>query len=133
MAMTANEGRQLPFQAVHYIRKSITFDAPGLSAGTVECGVLPDGAVVVDTVYKVVTAFNSGTSDTLIVGTADDDNEFLTAIDAQQTAGTAARATTGLGYESSGEVVYAKVTPVGTAADAGEVDVVITYVADNDG
>lgn len=133
MAMTANEGRTLPFQAVHYIRKSVAYNTPGRTAGTVECGVLPNGGVVVDTVYKVVTAYNSGTSNTLIVGTTTDDNEFLTAIDVKATAGTAARATTGLGYESTGEVVYAKITDVGAAPSAGEVDVVITYVLDNDG
>lgn len=133
MAMTVNEARTLPFQAVHYMRKSVAYDDPGRTGGTIEVGVLPSGSVVVDTVYKVVTAYNSGTSNTLIVGTSTDDDEFLTAIDAKQTAGTAARATTGLGYESTGEVVYAKVTDVGAAPTAGEVDVVITYVLDNDG
>lgn len=132
---TVNEARQLPTQQVHYIRKDIAHDTPGMEvADTVVVGVLPPGAYVVDTVYTITEAWNSGTSNTLIVGTADDDDEFLTAIDAKATAGTSARVTTGLGYESSaGDVVYAKITTVGAAPTAGEATIAIMYLADNDG
>jgi len=46
---------------------------------------LPVGAVVMGGFSNIVTAWNSGTSDTGILGSTDDDNEFITALDMTST------------------------------------------------
>jgi len=58
-------------------------DAVGLPFCT-----LPIGAIVLSGLLRITTAFNSTTSDTLIVGDASDPNEYLSALDAQAIADT---------------------------------------------
>lgn len=134
MASTT-EPRQLPIQATHYLRKRVAFDTPGIgTAATVAVGVLPAGAIVVDTVVKMQTAFNAGSTNVLIVGTSTDDDEFVDADDVTEGGTAAVRLTTGLGYTTTAnEIVYAQYTQTGTAATTGAADIIIAYVPDNDG
>lgn len=63
--------RLLPFQAVHYLRKDITYANDGQ---TVVVGVLPAGAVIIKAAsgVNVSTAFNGGSTNTLDIGYSTD-------------------------------------------------------------
>lgn len=94
--------------------------------------VLPDGAQVVDILADTLTAWNSGTSDTLSVGYTAGGADLASGV-TTAAAGrvrptfTAAQllAMENIGANTS---IYATVTPVGTAATTGQTLVTILYV-----
>jgi len=63
--------RLLPFQAVHYIRKDITYADDG---DTVVVGVLPAGAVIIKAAsgVNISTAFDGNSSNVLDIGYSTD-------------------------------------------------------------
>lgn len=94
--------------------------------------VLPYGAQIVDILADTTTAWNSGTSDTLSVGTAAAGTQYASGVSTATTGRvrptfTAAQlsAMSNIGANTS---VYATVTPVGTAATTGSTTVTILYV-----
>lgn len=60
-----DSARTLPFQAVHFLRKNITFSD---RATTVTVGVMPAGSTIVSGGVHVTTAFNGSGTDLLDVG-----------------------------------------------------------------
>lgn len=121
-------------QRVHFMRKTVAYNTTGIgTADTVYMATLPTGAFVLDVVVNIDTAFNAGTTNVLIVGTSDDDDEFVAAGDVNEAATGATRVTTGLGYKTTqAETIYVKFTETGTAATAGQATIVVAYVPDND-
>ncbi len=67
--------RELPFQAVHFLRKGFTFADDGL---TLTLGYIPAGATVLRGGVVVTTAFNAGSTNVLDIGTAADGDGFAT-------------------------------------------------------
>ncbi len=68
--------RQFSLQAVHYLRKKITFADDGK---TVDVGTIPAGALILKPLsgVMVATAFNGGTTNTLDIGPSTDSGTDL--------------------------------------------------------
>jgi hypothetical protein len=119
-------------QQTHYLRKGITFNDIG---NTVDVGVLPAGAIVVNAGVVVSTAFNSGTTDVLDIGTSADTDGFATDIDLR-TAGKIAAdelaTSNDLGPYAADTTIQAVLASTGTAATAGAAEVFVEFIPDND-
>lgn len=125
-------GRRYHTNQTHYLRKTgIAFDTPGLSAGTLSIGVLPENAQVLATSVAIRTAFNAGSTNVLIVGTAADDDALVAAAGVDETAIGLTRVApaTLAGYvATAGDTeIFAKYTQTGTAATAGLANIVVEY------
>jgi len=129
----ATPARVYHTQQVHYLRKSVAFDTPNIGSG-VPMGTLPDGAIVVDLIAVVETAFNAGTTNVLVVGTASNDDALIDASGVTEATPAGYRDDTGLGYVASGDTeVLVKYTQTGTAATTGAATIIVAYVPNNDG
>lgn len=117
----------------HFRRVNIVY---GSAAKTYSLGYIPLGAIVVDAGVVVATAFNSGTTDTLDIGTAADTDGFATLL-SLQTAGRIVAdemaTSNDLGPYTADTEIQAVYTPTGTAATAGSAEVYVRYLIDNDG
>lgn len=101
---------------------------------------IPAGAQIVDFNIDVLTVWNSGTSATLSIGTAAAGTQYVSGVDVKTAAGriaptyTAAQLAAMSGVTVTGTVaatvptVVVTVTPVGTAATTGYVEVTMIYV-----
>lgn len=123
----AGPARELHTQQVHYLRKRVNFGDAGIGTGVI-MGTLPAGARILGQHVVCAVAFNAGTTNALNVGTAAGGTQLFT--DAA-TAGQRAPATTNLAFAADQDV-YVQYAQTGTAATAGQADVVITYVPNND-
>lgn len=131
------QARQLPWQVTHMIRRNVSYDTPNIgTADSVKVGVLPQGAFITGVRVEIVTAFNAGTTNVLTVGTnTGSDNNIVAAGDVNEAATGVTSVTRGLGRSlaaSADKTVYVLYTQSGSAATAGEAEIVIEYVADND-
>jgi len=128
---TGTPARELPYQVIHYLRKTVTFSDDGTA---LDVGWLPAGAFIVKSLsgFTPTTDFN-GTTPTLDVGTAADGDYYATALDID----------TNLTFvpidEAVSHLVAADVKITTTfnsgAADAttGSGELIIAYIPDNDG
>jgi hypothetical protein len=128
--------RTLHTQLVHYFRTRVNYNDSGISGG-VYVGTLPAGAMVIDAVTRVNTAFNAGTTNVLTAGTnsASYDNIIGAGDVTEGTPGgyRAAILTAGATAYAADTDIYVKYTQTGTAADAGQADIIITFAPNNDG
>jgi hypothetical protein len=87
---------------------------------------LPAGAIVIGGDVKILTAFNSVTSDTLIIGFDATGNQYINALDMK----TAARTAWTIPNRrlSTTEEVLARWTGVGTAPSAGLMHITMQYI-----
>jgi len=130
--MSVGNARVMHYQTLHYFRKRINYNDPGLAAG-VYFGTLPAGAMINTVHARVNTAFNAGTTNPLNVGTTATGGEILPAATFTATTGVkdgtaAARA---LSFATDTDL-YISYVPTGTAATAGQADVLLTYAPNND-
>jgi len=122
------------------------------AAGTYEASVkVPAGSYIIDVQVHGVVVWNPGTSASLIVGDADDDDLYYTAVDSLTSAdldagevlsfghdgGTKGSGNTdddGLigGYQAAIRQVTCKMTLVGTAATTGETRIVVIWAKPTD-
>jgi hypothetical protein len=114
---------------MHEIRGRIKFDTANAATG-IELGTLPAGSFVDGVTVHVITAFNAGTTNVLVVGTAADDDGFATS--AGIAAGTAGKKNSLDGAQSGDSLtadtpVVAKFTQTGTAATTGEASILLKY------
>ncbi len=127
--------RELPFQAVHYMRFTVNYSDAAISSGEPFNAYLPTGAQILRTVVNVITAFNAGTSNVLTVGYNSGSYNNIVA-SADVTAGTAGAYTSTTGAAltppTTAEQIYVKYAQTGTAATAGQAVIVIEYVPNND-
>ena len=126
--------RELPFQAVNYLRRTVTFADQGTN---VKLGTLPAGAQFLQSNVIVKTAFN-GSSVILTVGTNSTSynniHSGLTQTDMATTVNYAATATAvGVTLTQDADV-YIKITAGATTAPtAGSAIVILPFIPDNDG
>lgn len=140
--------RQLSLQAINTFRKTVNFNDANITTG-VKIGAIPAGAFITGVKCYVNTAFNAGTTNNLLIGSAAAGGQFLAS---GVTAGTNCVAATagyqsvtaaaGLGLSVTGGAtptgstgawdVFVTYTQTGTAATAGSVTYVIDYVPNND-
>jgi hypothetical protein len=116
--------RVLPYQAIHYIEATLTFNS-----GVVTIGTLPAGAHIVKPISgaAVNVAFNAGTNNHIDIGTTANDDLFATDL----AGGTIAfvpfdEAVTQIVTEDT--TFTATYAQTGTAASAGSARIVISYI-----
>jgi transcription elongation GreA/GreB family factor len=114
---------------VHAIRGRINFDTSGAATG-IEIGTIPAGSFVMGTTVHIVTAFNAGTTNVLVVGTAADDDGF--AVAAGTLSGAAGLKSALFGAQSGDTLlvdtpVVLKWTQTGTAATTGAAQVIVNF------
>lgn len=119
-----NTGLALLSQSVDLVQNGAT-----AVSGTI---TLPSGSQIVDIIADTTTAWNSGTSDTLSVGTVAAGTQYAGSISVA-TAGRTRPTFTGAQLAAMANIgsntsVVATVTPAGTAATAGETLVTVLYV-----
>jgi hypothetical protein len=126
--MPIGNARLLHTQQVHYFRKRVNYNDAGISGGVL-FGTLPAGAMIVTQNVRVNTAFNAGTTNALNLGTTAGGTQVFT--DAA-TAGARSPAIPNLSFAVDTDlfITYAQ---TGTAATAGQADVVLAYAPNNDG
>jgi len=98
--------------------------------------LLPGGAQIIDIIVDTTTAWNSGTSDTLSVGTASGGTQYASGVDVKAGAArirptfTTTQLTNMLAISTASPqaTIHVTVTPVGTTANAGSTTVTILYV-----
>lgn len=124
--------RQLPWQVIHFLRKSFTFSDDG---SVLTLGKVPSGALILKPIsgVHVTTAFNAGTNNFLDVGTSDNDDLFGTDLSLATTTFVPLDEAVGTYLVSSDTTITATVDLTGTAATTGAGEIIIAYVPDNDG
>lgn len=115
------------YQMVHYFRKRVNFNDAGIAAG-VFIGTLPAGAMITNLDVRVNTAFNAGTTNALNVGTTALGTQVFT--DAA-TAGHRKPTIPNLSFAADTDL-FVSYVQTGTAATAGQADVVISFAPNND-
>ena len=117
---------------VHYLRKEVNYNDPGIASGIV-IGRLPANAQVTQAVARVRTTFNAGTTNVLTVGTnaANYDNIFGTADIAEGSAGNNAAPLANLQEVLTEADVFVKYAQTGTAATQGKAVIHIAYTVNN--
>lgn len=117
---------------IHYLRKEVNYNDPGIAAGVV-IGRLPAGAQVTQALARVRTTFNAGTTNVLTVGTnpANYDNILGTADVAEGAVGNNAAPLANLQEALAEADVFVKYTQTGTAATQGKAVIHIAYTVNN--
>ena len=141
--------RVVPWQANTHFRKTVNFNDANIATG-VKFGALPPGAYITGIRCYVTTAFNAGTTNNIILGVTQAGSELLaggTTAGTNCVAGTTGAqnmtaapgiglAVTGLQFTPSGSTgawdLWVRFTQTGTAATAGQVTLLIDYVANDD-
>lgn len=123
--------RQYHQQMVHYLRKTIVFGDDDVE---VTVGTLPSGATIIKPIsgVSVNVAFDAGTGNVLDIGTSADPDFYMT----DGALGTIAFVpldTAVTQTVSANTTIVATPALTGTAATAGEAEVIICYTVDNDG
>lgn len=122
MAITLQSGRQISAWA------TVDFAYTDLTSGAAATAIkLPVGAVVVSGAVVVKTAWNSGTSDVLVVGDSATANRYKTSFSIAA-AGRTALVPTGYQALSTTREIQVTWTAVGTAASAGAARLEVEYI-----
>lgn len=120
-------------QLKHYFRKTINFN--DLNIGTldkVKVGRVPAGAIIDSCLVIVSTAFNTTTTNTLVIGTnTGSDNNIATTGDTNLASAKAFAVTTAqtLVVSADSDIF---VQSAGTGGSAGKATIIIGYVPNND-
>jgi prepilin-type processing-associated H-X9-DG protein len=127
--------RQLPFQAIHYLRANISFADGASKVYTV--GVIPAGSQILHTLSGVYvrTVYNAGTNNLLNIGTSDNDDLYGTIMSLTTETFVAideAGSATDAWYITNDTTITASHALTGTAATTGAGQVVIAYIPNND-
>jgi hypothetical protein len=131
--------RNLLTQQPQFARATFNFNDPGI-AGGIAFAALPQGAFITQVAAYVTTAFNAATTNVFTVGTTKANANEILASGAiapgtlgYQNAATAA----GLGLAATGaatapQTLWAKYTQTGSAATAGQLTLIVSYILNND-
>ena len=114
-------------EQVGSISETIEYSDVSNLTGTVAIGTIPAGATFLGCKVWVVTAFNAGTTDALIVGIPTDTNYFIE--DGQPTsANTEVNEVNVLDYEPTADVVVSAIyTHTSTAPTTGKAVVTVSF------
>lgn len=113
-----------------YFRKTISFDTPGIATGVV-IGVIPAGSMVRFAEVIVKTGYNGSGTVTMTAGSTGTGTDVLLAADANVKT-TGVKTGTTKKYFSAETTLYAAIVDQNTNSTAGEADIVVEYVQDND-
>lgn len=125
----ATSARAYSYQMIHYLRKGITYADDG---ETVTVGVLPAGAQIIKPIsgVSVNVAFNGGSTNTLDIGPSSNTDLWATDLALGSIAYVALDEAVSMTVASD-TTVQALVTSTASAS-AGEAEIVIAYILDND-
>lgn len=127
-AQSLPAARQDPRQVVNTLKKVINWNDAGVADGVAFDNAIPQGAVLMDVLVEILTAFD-GTTPSLTVGTVSTAyNNIVAAGDVDETAVGVTRVTRGLGgslFASADVVPYAKLAL--TDATAGQARITFIY------
>ena len=115
---------------VGHIRRTVNFDTGFSGTLGVPIGALEAGSIPVRAYVTIQTVYNAGTTNVLVLGTAADDDGFVTSANAVAgTLGTKVGTGVQLGTPLVVDtVVYAKFTQTGTAATTGKATVWVEFL-----
>jgi hypothetical protein len=127
--------RELPIQAVHYMRKTVTYSDSGISTGIGFNQWLPAGARILATTVIIETVFNAQTTNVLTVGTNSSSyNDIVASADVDETTLAGTTVLTGCKLAMATDLQpFVKYTQTGTAATTGKASIHIQYSVNNDG
>jgi hypothetical protein len=126
------EGRELAFQAVHYLRRTVNWNTTGIrTANTVKLGTLPAGAQILQSLMIPKVAFD-GTGPTLSVGSDSDNNNIMDGGGEASTTAIIDTVATFLSFTQDTDVYILLDESVTTPSTAGQATIVLSYVPDND-
>jgi hypothetical protein len=128
MTISTTTPRQLQTQQVHYFRKTISYTQ---NAQVIDVGVIPAGALVLKPLSGIAinTAFN-GSSQSLDIGPSD--NTDLWATDLSLSVATFVPCDENVSFLVTA-VTLVQCVFTSTSASAGEGEVIIAFIPDNDG
>lgn len=131
----ATRARQFSAQMIHYLRKTVTFEDNG---SEVTVGWIPSGSLILQPIsgVRVSTAFDAGTTNVIDIGANtgnDDPDEFGTDLALGSVAFVPLDEASGIYVATADTEITATVALAGTAATAGQAEVVIAFIPDNDG
>jgi hypothetical protein len=123
--------RELPFQAVHYLRKTVTYASENTQ---IKVGTVPAGSVILYplTGLHVVTAFNDTGTDTYDLGTLESATLFASAVAISAGFQAIDENVAGLRVSSDTDI-YFRYNGENNNADAGEGEMLVAFIPDNDG
>ena len=123
--------RDLGLQAVHYLRKSITYLDDGL-VKTV--GIIPAGSLIIKAMsgVHVTTAFNAGTNNYLDIGPTTNDDLYGTDLSLATATFVPLDEAVGTYLVTVDTTIIATVDLTGTTQTTGEAEVIICFIPDND-
>lgn len=123
--------RQNDTQQINYLRRKIAHTDNGK---TLEVGILPKGALILKPIsgVDVSEVFDAGTGNVLTIGTKADPDLFATDLALGTVAFVPLDEAVSMRMAAD-TIVTTTVTLTGTAATAGTGDIVIAFLADNDG
>ena len=115
-------------QQVYYLKATVNYNDTNIANGNV-LGTLPIGAQIVDIVVAIDTAFNAGTTNNLLLGTAAGGNQIAATADTAAGVAGGKRVTTGLALAepTADQNVFVTYTQTGAAATAGKARIAIMF------
>lgn len=119
--------RVLHMQQTHFYRKRVNYNDAGIAAGVL-FGTMPAGAVITRLTVRCNTAFNAGTTNALNMGTTATGTQIFT--DAA-TAGHRNPTVPNISFAVDTDL-FVSYAQTGTAASAGQADVVLEYAPNID-
>ena len=123
--------RRMPRQVLNTMVKRVNYNDVGIADGLPFDQYLPMGARLVDVQVEIITPFNGGTTNVLTAGTVGTAyNNLVAAGDVDEAAAAVTKAGRGLGRGLTAAAAvrpYAKYTQSGTAATAGQADILLVY------
>lgn len=132
--VTGSDARQYTHCCLHFYRRTIAYNTPKVgTAATIKIGTIPAGAVIYDAIVKVNTAFNAATTNLINVGSEATPDSIIdeTDLDLSLAEFQSSRRGCDLSF-STATPIYVTYTQSGTAATAGEAEIIIMYVPDID-
>ena len=110
-------------QQEHYLYRNVRFNTPGITSTHCYVGVLPAGALPLETIVRVTSAFAQG----IIVGTTADTSAYVSALDLVEgtTGVTIIDRCASAAYSSVDLPVHVRMS---TADTAGEADIWVRYL-----
>ena len=113
------------------VRHRVTFSDAGLAAGVPMKNGIPAGSIITRTTVIVSQAFNAGTTNPLVVGSAPGGSDLEAAADSASGAVGVKRpdTATALAQLPADTVPYVSYVPTGAAPTQGVADIVFEYVS----
>lgn len=121
--------RSLPWEAVHYLKKTVNFGDANIASGISFANSIPAGAQILGAWVNILTTFNATTTNVLTVGqNSSSYNDIVASADVAEGTAGMTYVTTGGALDITTDVTpFVKYTQTGTAATQGKARIVIAF------